>query len=123
MGQFDQAFHDVERFRYCEASSGQEHDPQGERAFPLEVYGMVSHARLQMEFEYSEELHSRAEVESLAGDFMATLRALIGHCMSSDAGGFTASDFSDFSWGEEQLGAITGAIRKVQAEATEGEGS
>ena len=57
--------------------------------------------------------------EELAEDFRDTLRALIEHCLSPDAGGFTASDFADFQWGEADLSAIAGAIQQSQQGASE----
>ena len=114
-----QAFAGVERFSLCPAACGQEHDPQGERAFPLEVNAMVVDGRLQVDFEYPE---NSTEPASIADEFLATLAQLIEHCASGEAGGFTASDFADFDWGDDQLGAITGAIRKAQGDAGEPEG-
>ncbi len=115
MGRFDQVFRDAERFRYRDAPSGPEHDPAGERIFPLEVNGMVSDERLAVDFVYSEGLHDHAEIERLAAAFLEALRAVIEHCLSGDAGGFTASDFADFDWDESELGAIASAIQRTQA--------
>ena len=95
LGQFDQAFREGDRFRYCETPSGACMHPDGPRVFAVEVYGMVSGGRLELDFEYSDTLHERATIEGLAERYLATLRELIDHCLSGDAGGFTKSDFAD----------------------------
>ena len=114
LGQFDQVFRDEARFRFCAASSGPSQSLRGDRVFVLEIYGSVTEGRLAMDFEYSENLHQRSTIESLAGGFLQTLRALIEHCLSPDAGGFTASDFADFQWSESDLESIASAIQKSQ---------
>ncbi len=115
LGQFDQLFRDEDRFRYCEASSGAFAHPDGPRVFQLEVYGMVSGGRLELDFEFSRNVHERSTVQALADSFLSTLRALIEHCLSPEAGGFTTSDFSDFAWGDADLSSITDAIQKSQS--------
>ena len=117
LGQFDQVFGGDSRFRYTSASSGPAMYPDGRRAFEVEVYGLVSGGRLELDFEYSENLHDRSTIQALADDFLSTLRALIQHCLSPDSGGFTASDFSDFDWDASDLEGIAGAIEKSQNDA------
>ena len=51
-----------------------------------------------------------------ADAFGDALRGLIEHCLSPDAGGFTASDFADFEWDASELGAIASAIERTQAQ-------
>jgi len=114
LGQFDQAQRDDARFVLRSESTGSSMHPDGPRVFALEVYGLVSGGRLELDFEYSEALHERATIEALAAEFERTLVELIEHCLSPDAGGFTTSDFADFAWSAADLGAITGAIEKSQ---------
>jgi non-ribosomal peptide synthase protein (TIGR01720 family) len=55
-----------------------------------------------VEWGYSEAVHERAGIEALASEYMAALRRLIAHCLSTEAGGFTPSDFpeSELSQGD-----------------------
>ena len=101
-------------FKLRSETAGAGLHPDGQRVFAIEVYGLVSRGRLELDFEYSEALHERATIEALAAEYESTLRALIEHCLAPDAGGFTASDFADFEWSATDLGAITGAIEKAQ---------
>jgi non-ribosomal peptide synthase protein (TIGR01720 family) len=48
---------------------------------------------LTLNWTYSTSFHSRETVESLAGDFVKELRAIIAHCVDPDSAGFTPSDF------------------------------
>jgi len=120
LGQFDQLFRDDARFRHDGGRCGPPLGPDGQRIFVLEVYGMISKGRLEFDFEFSEALHDRATIEKLASDFSAALEALIQHCLSPEAGGFTASDFSDFAWDAGDLSSITDAISKSQQDKNPG---
>jgi non-ribosomal peptide synthase protein (TIGR01720 family) len=59
----------------------------------LEISCRVAGEQLLAEFTYSANVHDRTTIENLAEDFADALQALIAHCQSSEAGGFTASDF------------------------------
>ena len=67
--------------------------PTGKRSHLLDVCCHIAGGQLQAEFTYSANVHERATIENLAEDFAEALQALIAHCQSPDAGGFTASDF------------------------------
>ena len=47
-----------------------------------------------MRFLFCEELHDGAAVEALARRYLGALEALVKHCVSGEAGGFTPSDFA-----------------------------
>jgi non-ribosomal peptide synthase protein (TIGR01720 family) len=49
--------------------------------------------QLHLAWTYSQHIHRRATVERLSQGFLEALEALIGHCQSPEAGGFTLSDF------------------------------
>jgi len=121
LGQFDQLFRDEARFRHDGGRCGPALGPDGQRIFVLEVYGMISNGRLEFDFEFCENLHERSTLQSLAENFVAALEELIEHCLSPEAGGFSASDFSDFSWNEGDLSAITKAIQKSQQDKASGD--
>jgi non-ribosomal peptide synthase protein (TIGR01720 family) len=57
------------------------------------VNGWVAEDRLHLEWSYSQRVHRRATVERLTQGFLEALEALIVHCQSPEAGGFTLSDF------------------------------
>jgi non-ribosomal peptide synthase protein (TIGR01720 family) len=110
LGQFDQVVADTSLFRLAGEARGREHSPQGRRRYVLEVAGWVVGGQLQMGWSYSERLHQRATVERLAAGFLEALRALIAHCQSPTAGGYTPSDFPDVELSQEQLDQILAEI-------------
>jgi len=58
----------------------------------LDVVGQVVEGRLQLAWTYSPAIHAPAEIEQLAQDYLAALRALIAHCLAT-SGGATPADF------------------------------
>ena len=67
---------------------------------------------MQLEWSYSENLHRRSTIERLARDLIQALRALIAHCQSPEAGGYTPSDFADFAWEQPDLEDIVAEISR-----------
>ncbi|HSF41071.1 MAG TPA: amino acid adenylation domain-containing protein [Thermoanaerobaculia bacterium] len=69
----------------------------------LEVSGFLAGESLRVAFTYSEALHRPETVRRLADRFLESLGAIIRHCQSSDAGGFTPSDFPEAGLSQEDL--------------------
>lgn len=89
---------------------------RGQRSYLIEINGLVIGERLQMDWTYSEAIHKRETVESLANNFMEALRSLINYSHSSEANGYTPSDFSEFKWSQwnqSELDEILTAIGEV----------
>ena len=69
----------------------------------MSISGSIVGGRLQLEWSYSKKLHQRSTIERLANDFIAALRALVAHCQSPDAGGYTPSDFPDIELSQDEI--------------------
>ena len=93
LGRFDQALPEASPFALARESGGPVRSLQGRRSHVLEINGGIHDGRLQMVWTYSRNLHERTTIEELAGKFIGSLRALIAHCGSAEAGGCTPSDF------------------------------
>jgi phthiocerol/phenolphthiocerol synthesis type-I polyketide synthase E len=93
LGKVDQGYAAPDSFGSIQPSSGPDHSPQGHRSHILEINASIVEERLWLDWTYSENLHRRSTIEHLAQEFMAALRALIAHCQSPEAGGYTPSDF------------------------------
>jgi non-ribosomal peptide synthase protein (TIGR01720 family) len=106
LGQFDQTLTADSLLGVARESSGEARSGRARRAQLLEVNGLVSRGVLTMQWIYSERLHHTHTVEQLAADYMDTLRAYIGHCLSPAAGGFTASDFPEAELNQDELEAL-----------------
>jgi non-ribosomal peptide synthase protein (TIGR01720 family) len=106
LGQFDQTLTVDSVLGIARESAGQARSGRACRAQLLEVNGIVSRGVLTMQWNYSERVHRAATIEQLASDYMDTLRAFIGHCLSPAAGGFTASDFPEAELNQDELEAL-----------------
>ncbi|MFO0760430.1 MAG: non-ribosomal peptide synthase/polyketide synthase [Byssovorax sp.] len=93
LGQLDQALAEDAHLRPSREASGKPRSPDGERTHLLEVSAKVTGGRMVVTFTYGEKAHRRETVSSLADGFLASLRAIIEHCQSPEAGGYTPSDF------------------------------
>jgi amino acid adenylation domain-containing protein/non-ribosomal peptide synthase protein (TIGR01720 family) len=103
LGQFDQGLPEASPFEPAPEAAGPERSPKGLRTHLLDITGSVRDGRLTMKWTYSKNLHRRETVEALADSFLEELRALITHCQSPDAGGYTPSDFRDVDLSQEEL--------------------
>jgi non-ribosomal peptide synthase protein (TIGR01720 family) len=88
---------------------GSESAAENRRQHVLAVSGIVAQGKLQMDWNYSQKLHRRETIQALAGRYLDCLRELIAHCLSSDAGGFTPSDF-------ELVKMTPGSLRQLAAQ-------
>ncbi|MEO1348694.1 MAG: amino acid adenylation domain-containing protein [Cyanobacteria bacterium J06635_15] len=67
-------------------ASGSSQSLQGNRSHLLSVSGLVTDGQLRLNWTYSEGLHQRITIETLAERCMAALRSLMTHCQSLEAG-------------------------------------
>jgi amino acid adenylation domain-containing protein/non-ribosomal peptide synthase protein (TIGR01720 family) len=75
-------------------SPGPTRNGAGRRRYLIEVDASITGNKLRAAWTYSENVHSRRSVEGFANGFITALEAIIDHCSSPGAGGFTPSDFS-----------------------------
>jgi non-ribosomal peptide synthase protein (TIGR01720 family) len=57
------------------------------------VVGAVEGGVLTVRWSYARDVHRPETVERLAARYLDELRALVAHCTSAEAGGYTPSDF------------------------------
>ncbi|NEP57978.1 MAG: non-ribosomal peptide synthetase, partial [Symploca sp. SIO2G7] len=100
---FDQTLSESSLFGWAQESSGLTHSLRGRRCHLLEINGLVSGGQLQLNWSYSQEVHRRSTIEALAESFVKRLQAIITHCQSSEARGFTPSDFSEAQLSQQEL--------------------
>jgi amino acid adenylation domain-containing protein/non-ribosomal peptide synthase protein (TIGR01720 family) len=93
LGQFDQTMSGNQTFKPAEEPVGPTRALRARRKYLIEVTGGVTRHRLQMRLTYSEDVHARSTIERLAQGIAQSLRSLINHCHSTEAEGFTPSDF------------------------------
>lgn len=106
MGQLDQSLSTISLFGTARESSGPAMSPQALRSHLLDITGKIAGGQLRLDWFYSENVHRRATIERIAENYIVALRALIAHCQSPDAGGYTPSDFSEADLSQEELDAL-----------------
>jgi non-ribosomal peptide synthase protein (TIGR01720 family) len=72
----------------------------------LELRATARQGRYHFTFCYCRNIHQPATIGRLAQDFLNALHALIAHCSSGEAGGFTASDFPAARASQEDLARL-----------------
>jgi len=93
LGQLDALIGEPRLFKLALESSGKAAAGENRRAYVLDVNAMVVQGKLQVNWGYSDKLHRRETIETLARRYMQCLREVISHCRKEEAGGFTPSDF------------------------------
>ncbi len=114
LGQFDGSEAVSALFRWTRESTGTVQSPAALRTHVLDISGFVSGQQLHFVWTYSEKLHARTTIESLAQGFMAALRRLIGHCLSAGAGGRTPADFPWARLSQGRLDQLVGTGSGVE---------
>jgi len=110
LGQLDQTMSQVEMFGAATESSGPTCNPDSTRSHLLEVSGLIVGGCLKLDWGYSENLHERSSIENLARAFMDALSALILHCQSPEAGGYTPSDFVEAGLNQDDLDELVAQL-------------
>jgi non-ribosomal peptide synthase protein (TIGR01720 family) len=106
LGQLDRVLAGGSPFALAPEPAGAARDPRGARGHLLEVEGRVSAGRLEIEWLYNRRLHRAGTIGGLAVAYLAELRALIEHCRSRLARGYTPSDFPQMSFDQQELDAL-----------------
>jgi non-ribosomal peptide synthase protein (TIGR01720 family) len=76
----------------------------------LAVDAYLTGSQLHCDWTYSQHIYQHATIEKLARDFIETLRTLIVHCQSSEAGGYTPSDFPQMRLSQRELDELITAL-------------
>jgi amino acid adenylation domain-containing protein/non-ribosomal peptide synthase protein (TIGR01720 family) len=114
LGQFDQLLPEGAPFGPATESVGPARSPRGARRYLLEINAFISGGRLQLDWTYSERIHHHETIEYLAQNYSSALRALIAHCLSTGAGGYTPSDFPLANLKQSKLDWLAGADREIE---------
>ena len=82
-------------------SLGNEWSRETALKYKLNITGAVVDNKLSFNWLYSEKVYHERTIEKLNQDFIKSLRTLIKHCQSSEAGGYTPSDFPNIALTEQ----------------------
>ena len=81
-----------------------------ERRYKLQLACTVVNGELQIGWEYSTDIYRAETVAQLAGEYLEELERLIRHCQSSEAGGFTPSDFPEAELTQSELDDLIASL-------------
>ena len=70
--------------------------------------------KLQLGLAYSEKIFQHTTIERFGESLHRALQALIAHCRSPEAGGFTPSDFPLATLTQPELDLITGSDKRIE---------
>ena len=114
LGQLDQALPADSPLLPAPEPSGEDRSPRQERRHLLEISAAVAGGCLQVSWIYGTRLHQRSTIEALAASFLSSLRELLAHCNSPEAGGRTPSDFPLCALDQPAVDLLVGAGRDVE---------
>ena len=97
-------------FELAKESPGLTQDINSERAYLLDINGSRIEEKLKLTWTYSKHFYDKSIIDKLGDKYLETLIKLIEHCQSSDAGGYTPSDFSLAEIEQNQLDDILGQV-------------
>jgi non-ribosomal peptide synthase protein (TIGR01720 family) len=112
LGQLDRVLPEASPFGPAPETAGDLQSPRDRRPWLIEIVASLSEGRLGVTWLYSASVHRRDTVERLANTYLNELRALIEHCRSPHAGGFTPSDFPLADLGQEGLDEFLAALQE-----------
>lgn len=112
LGQIDPGFQASLGLSLGAESGGTERSLAGNRSYLLDINGLVVDGQLRLNWTYSKAIHQRATIETLAEGCMEALRSLISHCQSSEAGGYTPSDFQKARVTQKDLDQLLSQINR-----------
>ena len=103
LGQTDQMLQQSTLFALAHESKGPGRSLKGTRRYLIDINGIITDGQLSVSWTYSQALHRPITIETLAKNFIDALRALITHCQSPEARGYTPSDFSEANLDQQEL--------------------
>jgi non-ribosomal peptide synthase protein (TIGR01720 family) len=112
LGQFDQFDLDDSIFRAALEDKGIDHSLEQQRTNLIEINGGVTDNRLTMTFSFSTEVFRKESIQTFADYYLSELKALIAHCKSPEAGGYTSSDFKMAKLTQDKLDKVLSQLKK-----------
>ncbi|UKP00593.1 non-ribosomal peptide synthetase [Nostoc sp. UHCC 0870] len=110
LGQSDQIFSKNSLFTPASESIGHSRSPRGKRNTLIEINSIVTGGKLRCDWTYSQKLHHRQTITTLADNYQKILHSLIQHCLTPEISGFTPSDFPQMDFTQDELDKLLGEL-------------
>ncbi len=111
LGQVDRVLADSSMFSVAPQSSGPSQSAGAQRAYLINIIGMVSGGELRLDWTYSASIHLRETVERLAQSFVEELRALSVRSRTGDKIDYSPSDFPRAKLSQDELNKVLAKLR------------
>ncbi|MGD1807086.1 amino acid adenylation domain-containing protein [Dapis sp. BLCC M126] len=95
LGQFDGNLQPSSLFKPASESRGIGRSLKGTRSYLLDINGLVSGGKLQLNWTYSSAIHHQNTIKNLAECYVEKLREIIQHCQSIEVSDYIPSDVSN----------------------------
>lgn len=112
LGKYDQEPTSAGPYAPATESSGPDCDPREKRTHLLELIGVITGSRFRMSWVYSEDIHRKETIETLANRFIELLRALVAKDLTQK------ESMPEFNWSHQHVAEIRSALSHLP-EATE----
>ncbi|WP_196761521.1 non-ribosomal peptide synthase/polyketide synthase [Pseudoalteromonas luteoviolacea] len=103
LGQLDQSVGGASAFQLAQENIGSSISEAKARDHQLALTGKILSGKLLLELDYSEEQYNAATIETLGASIQTALIDVIDHCVKSEHGGFTPSDFPLVDLSQQQV--------------------
>ena len=114
LGQLDRVLPENSLFKAARESAGSNRSPRALRSHIIDVNAHIAGGRLWLNWIYSENLQRLETVEKLAQGYVETLRLLIEHCHSSEAGSYEPADFPLAKLSRSKLDKLCASGRDIE---------
>jgi len=103
LGRLDDALAEEGFLRPASESPGPTVSERQRRAHPLELVSMVSNGKFQISCAYSRNVHDPENIGAFLDHFRGAVRETIDHCLRSETGGATPSDFPEADLSQREI--------------------
>jgi non-ribosomal peptide synthase protein (TIGR01720 family) len=111
LGQVDRMLLDSSMFSMASHSSGPAQSRKAERAYLINIIGVVSSSQLRLDWTFNQSIHHKETVTHLADSFVQELRDLIVQARKSDTINYSPSDFPNAQMSQEVLNKVLAKLR------------
>ena len=111
LGQVDRILLDSSMFSMASHSSGPAQSRKAERAYLINIIGVVSSGELRLEWTFSESIHRKESVSQVADRFIEELRYLIAQSRTSEKISYSPSDFPSARLSQDELNKVLAKLR------------
>jgi amino acid adenylation domain-containing protein/non-ribosomal peptide synthase protein (TIGR01720 family) len=112
LGQADRALLDSSMFSVAPHPRGPAQSPTAERAYLINIIGVVSEAKLRFEWTFSENIHHTETITRVANAFVEELRRLIAQARAKEKINYSPSDFPSAKLSQEELDKVLAKLRR-----------